>query len=137
MEAKAPVEAQHEESHVVAQANACAEGQVVKEVLKAEVAVLIDVLEKLHSIIRLGSEPHIAGIEEDSTVKVAEELLAILEVGHELGSAVAQQIFKGIIVILAIGGEIKRRVVAARTYTTQGEGAYAVGTTGIEHLNQW
>ena len=52
MEAKAPVEAQHEESHVVAQANACAEGQVVKEVLKAEVAVLIDVLEKLHSIIR-------------------------------------------------------------------------------------
>ena len=72
MQGNAHIEAQHEELHVVAQAEACAYGQVGKGAGRELGAGTLGVSTQ---------GPHVAGIEEYSSVKVAHEPRAQFDVG--------------------------------------------------------
>lgn len=114
VEPHAPVEAYDEKAHVVAQAGASAQRHFLKGVFHLELPSCAIVVFHL---------PHVAGIEEERAIEVAEEAWAVFKVGQELYVACLVE------VIDACRGRV---VVRARAYRPHREGAYGVGTTHVE-----
>lgn len=125
VEADAPVETDDEEVEVVAQSDAGAQCELAEEVLQPEVAGREGLLHIRVVVMVAGRRPDVAGIEEDGSLEVAEELGAVLEVSDELDRAVAEYVVEGM---------LAKTLHGSRTHATYGESADAVGTAHIEHL---
>jgi len=125
VEADAPVETDDEEVEVVAEPDAGTQCELAEEVLQPEVAGREGLLHIRVVVMVAGRRPDVAGIEEDGSLEVAEELGTVLEVGDELDRAVAEYVVEGMLAETLHG---------SRTHATYGEGADAVGTAHIEHL---
>ena len=77
VKADAPVETDDEEVEVVADADAGADGELAEEILQTEVAGREGLFHVRVVIMVAGRRPHVAGIEEEGAVEVAEELAAV------------------------------------------------------------
>ena len=127
MQADTPVDAKNEEVEVVTQSHASTQGHLLEELTKTESAV--DIADSKHLIVHVEilESPHVAGIEEHGSMQIAEESLAILQIGLELDITILHDVRELPALLM-----VTRK--APRTNATQGERPDAIGTTHVETL---
>lgn len=80
MQPDTPVDAEHEETYIVAYADTCAESQFLKEIIEFELRAWTSFI--------VVECPHVACIEEDGTIKIAYKMRTILYVSLNFTSPV-------------------------------------------------
>ena len=120
-----PVESEDEEIEVVAYSHARSHGHLVEDALELELGVDQEVVEFIVVKLQLVDVPHVSGIEEEGSMEVAEESLAVFEVSQKLHVAVLEEV--GCLRIVE-SGEV------AGAYAADGECSHAVGASHIEQL---
>lgn len=116
MEGYAEIEAEYEELEVVAETETCAEGELVEQVLGTELASRVGVVG--------AEEPHVACVEEECAVEVADDVEPVFGVCLKLDVASLVEVCASACAV----------VVTARTYGSYSEGAYAVGSAHVEEF---
>ena len=145
VEGEAPVETEDEESHVVAQAEARADGDVLEELGWPEVhlvgpfveikqrflIILIDIVGAYVVHIHIiHTVPYVAHIEEDGSMQVAEEGRTVFKVADNLQVTITHD-------IRHLSVQDALTVKPSRADGACAPGTDAVGTAGIEHLTVW
>ena len=116
MQTYTPIEAKHEEVEVIAYADARADRHLLKHVLRFE--------HRTRTVAVAAQRPHVACVEEQCAVEVAEHTRTILEVHLQLQVAGLVEIRE----VRSLG------MIATRTDTAHVERTYAVGAAYIELL---
>ena len=116
MNANTQIEADDEEVEVVANANTCAEGNLLAEVFEGELTARL--------VLTVAQKPHIACIEEGSTIQLADDGEAILHVCFQL--EIAHLVDVRVLRLLGM--------VSARAYCAHAESTDAIGTANGEKL---
>lgn len=114
-----PVETQHKELQVVANAYACAQRHVLQQILHLQL--------RPFTIAVVAHCPYVAGIYKECSIQIAEQTRTILHIGLKLYIARLVHIRQSRLI----------GVVTARTNAAHIEGTYAVGTAHIELLTVW
>ena len=129
MKGDTPVDTDNQEVEIVAQADTCADGELLEEILHLKLCTLVECSIGVIALIIL-EVPHVTYVEEHSAVEVAEEFLTILQVGYELEVTILYQIGTFTSTASVDGHEL------TRSDATHGEGTDTVGTTYIEQFTE-
>ena len=116
MYAHSEIEAENEEVEVVADACSCAEGYLVEEAVQAQLSVGMGII--------LAHQPHVASIDEESSLESAQYWEAVF--GIDLKLEVTRLVEVGVASCIV--------AVTAWTYAAHGKSTYAVGSAHVKEL---